>query len=307
VLKKLAEQTPLVLMIDDFHWADTSSTNLLFTAARQLHSQPILFIIAYRPDDAASSRNGEGHPILHIRNELERYSLAAELGVPRMRAEDLDRLLHGRYRSYHNDDEFEQWLATISSGNALFITQFLQTLEEDGYIDPSSGEIRPGYRNAKVPDSAYAVVRERLRRLSEETRELLRYASVEGDTFTADMLAKITETPKLKLLQRLRLAEQSHRIIVDLGKQRVYVTETSAWRFSHALLHLAMYESLNQEERELLHEAIFDVLKEEWEAARRRPGRRVSILKVWPPGWPFMPRCWGSISLLPGCCWKGRV
>ena len=276
-LGELATRTPLVLMLDDFHWADSSSTNLLFAAARQLLDRPIAFIIAYRPDDASSSRAGEGHPILHVRNELERYSLCEELGVPQMTAADLDALLRERYPSYVNNDAFEEWIARVSGGNALFITQFLTTLEEDGMIDRERGDIKPGFEKIRVPQSAVAVVQERIRRLDEPTRELLRYASVEGDTFTSLVLSRISEMPQLKLLQRLRLAEESHGFVRALGKQRVYRRETSAWQFTHALLHKSVYDALLDEERELLHAAVLDVLKEELDIAREE---RVNLAGV---------------------------
>lgn len=268
VLAELSARAPLVLMLDDVHWADASSTNLLFAAARQLKGRPVTFVAAYRPDDAASSRGGEGHPILHVRNELERYGMAGEIGVPRMTAIDLDALLRKRYPSYQNDDRFEEWIAHVSGGNALFITQFLATLEEDGMIDPGKGTISPGFERIRVPASAQAVVQERIRRLDEDTRELLRYASVEGDTFTSLVLARITEMPQLKLLQRLRLAEERNGFVRALGRHRVYSHETSAWQFSHALLHKAIYDNLLEEERELLHAAVLDVLKEELDEAR---------------------------------------
>ena len=268
VLAELSTRTPLVLMLDDAHWADTSSTNLLFAVARQLRGRPVCCIVAYRPDDAASARAGEGHPLLHIRNELERYGLAAEIGVPRMTAQDLDALLRQRYPTYHNDDRFEEWIAHVSGGNALFITQFLATLEDDGKIDRERGEILAGFETIRVPASAQAVVQERIRRLDEDTRELLRYASVEGDTFTSLVLARITEMPALKLLQRLRLAEERNGFVRSLGKQRVYRRETSAWQFTHALLHKSVYDDLLEEERELLHAAVLEVLKEELDAAR---------------------------------------
>jgi tetratricopeptide (TPR) repeat protein len=267
-LSSLSDRTPLALIIDDFHWADTSSANLLFAAARQLRNRPIAFVIAYRPDDAASSRNGEGHPILHVRNELERYELVAGVDVPKMASQDIDRLLRRRNAHYGNNDHFEDWLARISGGNALFITQFLRTLEEDGYIDADNGEIREGFETIDVPRSAYAVIEERIRRMNEESRELLRYASVEGDTFTVAVLGKIMEMPALKLLSRLRTIAETHRAVTSLGKRRVYASETTAYQFSHALLHRAMYESLEQEERELLHQAILGTLKDEWQEAR---------------------------------------
>jgi tetratricopeptide (TPR) repeat protein len=268
-LSSLSERTPLVLMIDDFHWADTSSTNLLFAAARQLQGKRALFVIAYRADDAASSRSGEGHPLLHVRNELERYGLCTEIGVPKMTPGDLDALLRSRYTNYQNNDAFEEWLARISGGNALFITQFLNTLEEDGYIDRDEGRFNDRYDDVRVPSSAYAVVQERIRRLNEETRELLRYASVEGDMFTAAVLARITELPQLKLLQRLRLLEETHRVVRALGVQRIYSSETTAYQFTHVLLHRVLSDSLGEQERQLIHEVVFNALKEEWEAAKR--------------------------------------
>ena len=266
-LGTLSESVPLILMIDDFHWADTSSTNLLFAAARGLQGKRVLFPVAYRPDDALSSRGGEGHPLIHVRNELERYGLAEEVGVPKMTPADLDALLRDRYHNYVNNDAFEEWIASVSGGNALFITQFLHTLEEDGLIDPTEGKISEGYRSIPIPRTAYAVMQERIRRLGDESGELLRYASVEGETFTAMVLSKTTETPQLKLLQKLRIIEEKNRVIQSLGKQRLYAKESTAYQFSHPLLHDAMYNSLGEEERELLHEAILDVLKEEWETA----------------------------------------
>lgn len=266
-LGKFSEASPLVLVIDDFHWADTSSSNLLFAAARQLLDKPITFIVAYRPDDAQSSREGAGHPILHIRNELGRYSMFSDIPVPRMTSHDLDALLRRRYDHYENNDEFEEWLARVSGGNALFITQFLNTLEEDGIVSPKNGRFQNQYENVRVPKSAYAVVQERIRRLNEDAKELLRYASVEGDTFTAFVLSKLTEVPTLKILQKLRIIEDTHRVVRSLGKQRYYAHESTAYQFVHVLLQRAMYESLEVEERELLHEAIFFVLKEEWESA----------------------------------------
>jgi predicted ATPase len=266
-LSKFSEVSPLVLVMDDFHWADTSSSNLLFAAARQLLDKPIIFIVAYRPDDAQSSREGAGHPILRIRNELGRYSMFSDIPVPRMTSFDLDALLRARYEHYENNDEFEEWLAKVSGGNALFITQFLNTLEEDGIVSPKNGRFQNQYENVRVPKSAYAVVQERIRRLSEDAKELLRYASVEGDTFTAFVLSKLTEVPTLKILQKLRIIEDTHRVVRSLGKQRFYAHESTAYQFVHVLLQRAMYESLEIEERELLHEAIFFVLKEEWESA----------------------------------------
>jgi tetratricopeptide (TPR) repeat protein len=273
-LEQFSQRTPLVLMIDDVHWADTSSVNLLFAAARELQRHRILFIVAYRPDDATAARGGEGHPILLIRNELERYDLSIEVGVPTLTLSELGELLQQRYTGYRTNIAFKEWLSRISGGNVLFITQFLHTLEEDGVIDKESGEPAGDFHHITVPQSVRAAIEERIRRLNDESRELLRYASVEGDTFTSVILAKVTETPQLRLLQKLRVIQQMHHVIQSQGNQLVYSELMPAYRFSHTLLHKAMYDSLDQGEQLLLHQAVFDVLKDQWEEAR---GKDINI------------------------------
>jgi tetratricopeptide (TPR) repeat protein len=187
-----------------------------------------------------------------------------------MSAEDLDQLLRERYANYQNNDSFEEWLARISSGNALFVTQFLHTLEEDGYIDRAGGYIKDHYESITPPATLQAVIRERIRRLNADARDVLRYASVEGDHFTLAVLSVVTEIPKLKLLQQLRHIEDDHHLIHFLGKQTVYGDATSVYEFSHALLHRMMYESLGEEERELLHEAVFALIENAWATAQKQ-------------------------------------
>jgi len=277
LLKAISQRAPLTLVLDDAHWCDGSSVNLLFAAARQLQHEPILFIVAYRRDDALSARNGEGHPIIHIQNELERYSLSETIELAGLTSSDLDAFLRTRYSDYVNDDPFESWLSGIAGGNPLFISHYLQTLEADGYIDPRTATIKPGYTRAPVPPSADAVVRERLRRLSEETRELLRYASVEGETFTSLVLASTSAMPQLRLLQALRLAEETHRVIVSQGRRTVYAQPTTSYRFVHLLVHDYLYKSLGDEERLALHEAVLNVLMDELKQSQETGDRLPAV------------------------------
>ncbi len=266
-LAKASEAHPLVLFLDDFHWADTSSTNLLFSAARHLSNKRVLFVVAYRADDAASSRDGKGHPILHVRNELGRYSLFTDVVVPKMTPVDLDGVLRERYPRYQNNAEFERWLAERSGGNALFITQYLSTLEEDGIVDDQTGKFNARFDSVRVPTSAFSVVEERIRRLDDDSRELLRYASVEGATFTAQVLAALADTAKLRLLQKVRLIAEKHGVVKSLGKQRIYANESTAFQFTNTLMQRALYDSLEEEERDELHARIFRSIKDDFASA----------------------------------------
>ena len=270
LLTAVSASTPLVVLIDDMHWADTSSTNLLFSAARELAGRPIAFVVAYRPDEAAVSRGGEGHPIVRVIGELERYGLVDSVPVPALTSADLATLLRSRYPAYSPQPEFEGWLAEISNGNPLFVVQFLATLEEDGTIDRRSGTAGAGYRTVDIPRSAQAVITERIRRLDPEARDLLRYASVEGETFSTWVLGRISDLGRLKILGILRRVADDHRVIASLGKQSFYGVETTLYRFHHRLIQRALYESLGEEEREVLHEEVFEALNERGQGVRER-------------------------------------
>src|SRR5439155_1089911 len=177
-------------------------------------------------------------------------------------------ILQARYANYRPNAQFQRWLAERSGGNALFITQYLNTLEEDGIVSPQTGEFKARFESVRVPNSAFSVVEERIRRLDDDARELLRYASVEGATFTVMVLAETAGVPPLKLLSRLRLIAEKHGVIKSLGKQRLYARESTAYQFTNVLLQRALYESLEDEERESLHASVFRVLEGDLDASK---------------------------------------
>lgn len=270
-LEKLSEKYSVILLIDDFQWADDSSTDLLFTAARKLENQPIIFLIAYRPEDAINSRGHEGHPMIHIMNELSRNSKTKVFTIPSYDHEDVNRLLKGILEVYEDNSEFEKWLSGISNGNILYMTEYIKLMLLDGYID-KDGKILKEYEKLRVPESLQAVLQEKLSRMDEDTKELLRYASVEGEVFSLMVLSTITNTDNLKLLQKLRIIEDTHKTIKNLGKQNLYFEETIVIQFSSLLIQKLLYGSLGLEEKELLHREIFNILVKEWAKAKETGG-----------------------------------
>ncbi|HET7152811.1 MAG TPA: tetratricopeptide repeat protein [Candidatus Kapabacteria bacterium] len=266
LLTRISEHLPLVIFLDDMHWADVSSTNLLFYISREITSKKILVIVTYRPGDALNSTNGERHPILQVQNEILRYSAGKELSLHHLDRAAIHAIMQTTFAEYKTDDTFEAWLEKISGGNSLFITQFIRTLREDGALD-ANGKFIGKYDAITIPDSALAVVKERTARLDEGTRELLRYATAEGEEFTSFVLGKLAQKPPLELLQQLRKAEKEG-IVRNRESTRMFANQTtSVFGFSHALFHKALYDALLPEEREILHRECFNILKAEWDAS----------------------------------------
>jgi len=267
LLTKVAEETPLVILLDDMHWADTSSTNLLFYLSRQISGKKILVLATYRPDEAAIAYNGKGHPMLKVKNEIFRYETGKEISLAYLGEHAIRELLTTIFADYVVDEIFERWLLKISDGNSLFITQFIKTLREDGWLN-DYGTFSGNYTDITIPATALAVVEERTQRLDPETRELLRYATAEGEEFTSYVLGQLTNKKPLELLQELRKAE-STGMIKSKGSARIFSNQTTMiFGYSHSLFHKVLYDSLFEQEKEILHKQCFQVLKTEWEAVK---------------------------------------
>ncbi len=273
LLTKISGSTPLVLFLDDLHWADTSSCNLLFYLARQIAGKQILVIATYRQDDAVRAEDGKGHAILTVKNEILRYSTGKELALSYLSRDAIRGFLSntftsvsddGRISTYVADEKFEQWLHKISDGNSLFMTQFVKTLREDGHLD-GNGEFVGDYASAIIPTSALAVVEERTRRLDVDTRKLLMYATAEGEEFTTYVLERLTKKEPMELLDELHTAT-TMGLISQRGTGRLYAnTTTGIFGFSHALFHKALYDGLLDMQKQHLHQQCFQLLKAEWD------------------------------------------
>jgi tetratricopeptide (TPR) repeat protein len=264
LLSKISLEQPLVIFLDDLHWADASSCGLLAYLARQIGDKRILVIGTYRQEDAASANEGQGHPILKTKQELLESGTGSEQALGYLTEDTIVDILRSSSRSYSPDPRFASWLHRISDGNALFVTQYIRTLREDTLLT-EDGAFTGDYERIAIPRSALAVVEERTRRLAKPVRELLTYATAEGEEFTSYVLSRITERAPADLLGDLQHGI-AQKFIESRGSTRLYANQTTElFGFSHSLFHKALYGQLITEERDYLHRHCFQVLTEERE------------------------------------------
>ena len=131
VLFSLSKKHPLLLVIDDLHWADTGSINLLFHLGRQIANQRILVIGAFRPEDIALGRDGDRHPLEPVINELKK--IAGDLIVDLSQAQGR-RFVEDLVSSEPNqlNEAFRETLFERTGGNPLFTVELLRGLQERG-------------------------------------------------------------------------------------------------------------------------------------------------------------------------------
>jgi predicted ATPase len=267
VLQALAAQQPLLLVLDDLHWADTSSISLLFHLGRRMGKSRILIVGTFRPEDVALGRAGGRHPLEDVLSEFKRDygDIRVDLGHA-ARAEGrqfVDALLDTEPNRLR--EAFRQALFRHTEGQPLFTVELLRDMRERGdLLQDSEGRWveAPTVAWDTMPARAEGVIERRIGRLEEALREALTVASVEGEDFTAQVVARVQEIRERQLLHELsQVLEKRHRLVREQGEVEVGRQHLSRYRFAHTLFQQYVYNELSAGERRLLHAEIAEVLE----------------------------------------------
>jgi DNA-binding SARP family transcriptional activator/predicted ATPase len=273
VLQVLARQVSLVLVVDDLQWADLGSISLLFHLGRQLAGSHILIMGAYRPEEVALGRDGPStgsgqrarHPLEAVVNEFQRDfgDITVNLG----QAEGRD-FVEAFLDSEPNrlGVPFREMLYRQTRGHPLFTIELLRGLQERGDLvqDPEGRWVEgPALDWETLPARVEAVIAERMGRLAEPLQAALRVASVEGEDFAAEVMARVLETDERKMVQRLSSElDRRHRLVRAQAIERLGSRRVSRYRFRNYLFQKYLYDSLDKVERAYLHEDVGNVLEE---------------------------------------------
>ena len=232
VLAGLAERQPVMMLVEDLHWVDRSSRDLLEFLVRNTRRDRLILVATYRPDELH-----RGHPLRQFLAELERSGRAERLQLqPLTRAElaqQLAAIMGSRPPTRTIDEIFER-----CEGNPFFAEELLAGTEPD----PTDA----------LPESLRDALLLRVERLAPSTQDLLRAAAVVGRSVDHSLLAQVSGATDAELIAALREATE-HHVLVLTGHQ-------SAYTFRHALLREAIYDDTLPGERVRLHRAIGEAL-----------------------------------------------
>ena len=276
VLQALTHQDPLMLVVDDLQWSDLGSINLLFHLSRNLRGNRILIVGAYRPEEVALGRDGERHPLESVVNEFQRQF--GDIFVSLDQASNrgfIDAFLDSE--SNRLDLPFREMLYRQTRGHPLFTIELLRGMQERGDLvrNPEGQWVEgPNLDWETMPARVDAVIAERIGRLDPQLRTALRLASVEGQVFTAEVLARVGSLDERMILAQLSgELDRKHHLIRTQSIQRMGDQLISCYQFRHILFQKYLYSSLDEVERVHLHEQVGTALEELYQT----PGRREMI------------------------------
>jgi hypothetical protein len=225
-----AAAEPLVVVIDDLHWADTGSIRLLTFVAAAIRDARCMLFATYRPDELAGGD----------RAELAR--VGTTLAVPPLPAGEAATLLRLAVGADVSLDAVAA-IAARSGGNPLFVWEFGQLMAQSGRRD-----VAP----AAIPGAVTAVIERRLARLSEEAVAVLRVAAVVGDPFSATSVSAVAGIAADDVDVGLAAAAAAGLVTVT--------TVQTGFCFSHDLLREVVLENVDPATRRELHHRAANVI-----------------------------------------------
>ena len=228
---------PALIVFDDLHWADRSSTELLGFLLERLNAVPIMIVMTIRPGFEQIERSAlrASHTAIHLEPMSSEESVAVARGFLTVTAlpEDLERII-----------------ATRAEGNPFFIEELLQALLELGSLAVVDGRAVLAKVDLAIPDTVQGTVLARVDRLTSAERSLLQQLAVVGRHFSTDLVQAVTGDDKVGAS------------LEGLARAQLLVSSApDQWSFKHALIQEVTYETLLLRQRKDLHARVAAALE----------------------------------------------
>jgi DNA-binding SARP family transcriptional activator len=256
VLHHLARCQRMLVLLDDLQWSDPGSVDLLFHLARGLGTARVLLVGAYRPEHVATDDGSRPHPLAGAVGELLSAGQAEHIDLADAAdAAFVDAVLDNEPNAL--GPSFRSRLTAHTGGHALFTIELLRAMQARGdlRVDPLGRWVEgPGLRWDELPARVEAAIATRIGNLSAACVEALEVASIEGEEFTAEVVAAVTGRPLPEISNLLsREAGRHHRWVVAQAVRPVADGGLGIYRFRHGLFASYLRRHLDPVERARLH------------------------------------------------------
>ncbi|HEY6147910.1 MAG TPA: AAA family ATPase, partial [Thermoanaerobaculia bacterium] len=168
----IADERPLVLVIEDLQWADEASLRLFHFLARRVPRRRLLLVGTYRPEEIVTEPGGRAHPLPGLLQLLSREERFERIELPRLRRDDVREILDRLYPRHSWGDDFPTLLYRETEGNPFFLVEILKLLTGERVLEEREGGwvLRTTVDRISIPEKVFDVVMRRLGRLGPRER-----------------------------------------------------------------------------------------------------------------------------------------
>lgn len=241
-INKLSEQAPLLLVLEDVHWADSGTLYLMRYLARNTRKQRVMITPTYREVELDEAR-----PLHEVLLDIERENLAARIKLSRLTRDQAQDMLAAMFAE-DIPDEILNGIYRETEGNPFFIEEVCKALVESGKFYYQAGEWHsPDMAELGIPQSVRVAIQSRLGKLPKDVQDILRQAAFLGREFNFETLALAAELDEDTLIDGLESAERA-QLIEELESK-----EPITFAFVHALIPTTLVEGVRTLKRRRLH------------------------------------------------------
>jgi predicted ATPase len=250
LLQEVSRLQPVVWVIEDLHWADVSTVDLLNYLASRLGDMRVLVLTTYRPSDMALAR----HPFLLVKSNLQMRGLFEDVSLGFLEAADVARYLDQQFPGHAFPAEFAASVHARTEGSPLFMADLVRYLRdtggivEDGTTWTVTRSVSSGPKD--LPESVRGMIARKIERVEEPDRRLLLAACVQGHEFDSTTLAEVAQVDAGDVEDRLEALERVH-VFVRRGDEHEFPDRTLTLKYSfvHVLYQNVLYGSLQPTRR----------------------------------------------------------
>jgi DNA-binding winged helix-turn-helix (wHTH) protein/predicted ATPase len=256
-LEALTARSPLVLMLEDLHWSDFSTLDLISYVARRRHAAHLMVVGTYRPAELIASR----HPLKTVKQELVARQQCEELPLEYLTEEAVAQHLEVRFPAHRFPPELAALIHERTEGNPLFMVSTIDHLLAERLID-AQGD---GWRlsapleavKVGVPDSIRQLIETQVDRLDPLEQRILEAASVAGAEFPVAAVSAAVEHELTAVEFRCEELSRRHQFIKESGAEVLPDGQAvGRFRFVHAVYRHVLYGRLSASRRMQLHRRI---------------------------------------------------
>ena len=239
LIERRLDKEPLLILVEDLHWADTASVDLLRQVVDQLASRPLMVLLSHRPETRPPLVTRAAQSVIRLTplsRDQTRELVAGLFAAP----------VGGRL------EQLQDFVATRAGGNPFFVEEVVRSLVDKGVLSRQGDRwtCAEASEALDVPATLQGLMLSRVDRLPADARRLLHEAAVLGPVFEEALLRTVATTPAAfdKALDPL--------VESDLIQTAGHLHERGRYRFTHALVHEVVYQNLLLARRTELHERV---------------------------------------------------
>jgi DNA-binding winged helix-turn-helix (wHTH) protein/tetratricopeptide (TPR) repeat protein len=277
-LERLTRERPLVLVLEDLHWSDYATLEAIDLLARQPHPARLLILGTFRPSDVKAAR----HPVYAIAQELRARGQCEMISLPLLAARELEDYLGLRFPEAAFNGDLSALLHDRTSGNALFVTNLIDSWVSRGLIVQQQGrwvlDAPLQALETDVPETLQQLIEKEISALDPEQQRMLETASIAGREFTVAIVAATLPADDDDLERECEALARQGTFIREAGSEQWGDgTITSRFAFIHDLYVDILYDRIPSARRARTHKQVGLALERAWQGRERERAAELAL------------------------------